>query len=60
MSTIILAIAMTWFGIRPSIPAPRNPPPVAVNDEVFVGGYTNYSENTCPANDYDPEGNPSK
>lgn len=37
---------------------PRNLPPVAVNDEVIVYGYTDYLEIPVFANDYDPEGQP--
>lgn len=57
MFTVLLAIVMTWTCILP-VPGPRNQPPVAVNDEVMVAGYTDYLEIPVFANDYDPEGRP--
>lgn len=57
MSTVFSVLLLAWTCILP-VPAPRNLPPVAVNDEVMVGGYTNYLEIPVFANDYDPEGQP--
>ena len=57
MSTVLLVLMLTWTGIVP-VSVPRNLPPVAVNDEVMVTGYTDYLEIPVFANDYDPEGQP--
>lgn len=57
MSTILLVLMLAWTCILP-VPGPRNQPPVAVNDEVMVTGYTDYLEIPVFANDYDPEGRP--
>ena len=57
MSTILFAIALAWTCVLP-VPAPRNRPPVAVDDVVMIAGYTDYLEIPVFANDYDPEGKP--
>lgn len=55
MSTILLVISLAWTCILP-VPGPRNLPPVAIDDEVMVTGYTDYLEIPVFGNDYDPEG----
>lgn len=57
MITFLLAIPLVLLSML-STGGLRNHPPVAVNDEVMVTGYTDYLEIPVFANDYDPEGQP--
>lgn len=57
MTTTLLVLTLFVTCILP-LPGPRNQPPVAVDDEVMVFGYTEYLEIPVFANDYDPEGKP--
>ena len=57
MSNLLLILILA-FATHLPISGPRNLPPVAVDDEVIVYGYTDYLEIPVFANDYDPEGRP--
>ncbi len=57
MSNFLLIVILS-LAMHLPIPGPRNLPPVAVDDEVIVYGYTDYLEIPVFANDYDPEGRP--
>ncbi len=57
MSSLLLIVILS-LAMHMPIPGPRNLPPVAVDDEVIVYGYTDYLEIPVFANDYDPEGRP--
>lgn len=57
MSSIVLIFALALMALTPHF-GPKNLPPVAVDDEVDVPGYTAYLEIPVFANDYDPEGRP--
>ncbi|MEZ4769973.1 MAG: hypothetical protein R2844_16260 [Caldilineales bacterium] len=57
MTASLLTLALFILCVLP-VPGPRNLPPVAVDDEVMVFGYTDYLEIPVFANDYDPEGKP--
>lgn len=52
---LILVLVTSLYG---STVGPQNLPPVTVDDEVVVYGYTDYLEIPVFANDYDPEGRP--
>ena len=57
MSNLLLILILA-FAVHMPVSGPRNLPPVAVDDEVIVYGYTDYLEIPVFANDYDPEGRP--
>ena len=57
MASIVMIFALALLALTPWF-GPRNLPPVAVDDEVEVFGYTTYLEIPVFANDYDPEGQP--
>ena len=57
MSSIVLIFVLSLSAVV-SHAGLHNLPPVAVDDEVVIYGYTNYLEIPVFANDFDPEGQP--
>lgn len=57
MSNLLLILILA-LSVHMPVSGPRNLPPVAVDDEVIVYGYTDYLEIPVFGNDYDPEGQP--
>lgn len=54
MANAVLTLVVAFLAAIPT--PPDNRPPVAVNDEVLVMGYTDYLEIPVFANDWDPDG----
>lgn len=52
----MLLVTLALVGLAAASAVPVNQPPVAVDDEVLVMGYTDYLEIPVFANDWDPDG----
>lgn len=53
----VLLVTLALVGLAAASAVPVNQPPVAMDDEVLVMGYTDYLEIPVFANDWDPDGN---
>jgi hypothetical protein len=59
MTNLTLILILTVLAAAAPVDG-NNLPPVAVDDEVLVMGYTDYLEIPVFANDWDPDGDPLK